>query len=1310
MRKIRRGLASFLAVLMLVSVLPTAALAEKAADEVIYNTGTAAVTVGSDPQKAETPGAGYQLFDEHGNYTLELQPDELFPYEVQFTYGGDTWSEYFMDPEDTVEVGGHTFRVHTEQTGTALTQLSVQVGNDTVIAYPEEKQFTDQPPEIGLFSMMPLQEKRMKLDLSGYLREELKEVSISAILGGLQDSQGNKPTGQENIAAWAKWSYTDADGNYVSENDNYTVVKPGDTVDLSSNEYNTSLRLEMIIGTADQLDLSNVRYIVDVSLDSRMDMFTAQAATKDRTLMTVKSVDVGRGTYPDTGKERPILDIRVAKADVEHAGEAYVSLSLADPNLEKRFDVKVVKGIYETVEELKADSAAVEITDQIWNVPSLTVEGGHLADYSYHQNYEGNPEITVVFVRKDDLKAVKVMPLTLNMSREWISLSTGSICAERDSGGRTYVQKSSTQKWNGKYSEHTYFLENGYPANGTYYVNLHMYNPANQGSDDRYGLKYVKKAVVGYYQTEADIPTSAPDIKDQLFSDPYREGYGADFSNGVIFTVVNTLDDIEHIKLTTKESEPTPEVPDAPKPGSRDTYFEMRGVNRYSAYVMPYDADSYYYNGYQTILLLNRDGTPVTDQTIVPWFQTGSGVEMFAGHNGASGTKQVSGTTEIPFESGKVIQYSAAAQNGTDLKNYWVTFLTRQSGPKLFVNATNDTENDADSVQYYKTEPVREVFLTDEYDYHHDVFFANIGDVAMDGLYVRLENPENIALDEYWTIGATKTLSAFTTTQDPNSYDKLKNTAKIRLVPVKDGEGKIQPGVISGTLVIGYTGNAPDGGEEVRIKLTGVSGIPKITTTSIVDGVKYVPYASMIQTNNMGASDSIKFAVTAGTLPDGIELQPNGKLYGVPKMAGDFTFTVMATYNDDPALSDSKEFTMTIRDNTDANVDAATDHGYTLMDRVPSDIVVENGNCEDAVMRSEGAYGTFYKFYLDGQELTEGEDYRSEEGSTKITIFSQTFKKAGNGSHTIAAEFRTKKTDTNTVKRAAQNYKISGLGGGGGDFSGGGGSSGGGSSSGNTSSSYTVSVNTVEHGSISVSPKSAVKDQIVTISVEPDKGYELKSLVVTDHKGKSVAITEKGGKYTFKMPDGTVNIKATFAVIGVWSNHFVDVQDDAYYFDAVAWANRTGIMAGTSATTFSPDENCTRAQMVTFLWHAAGSPEPVSSQKRFTDVPVDSFYAKAALWAAEQGITAGTSVNQFSPDAGCTRAQAVAFLYRSQNAPAVGGGAAFEDVASDAYYANAVSWAAQNGITGGTGENTFSPDASCTRAQIVTFLYRTFVK
>ncbi len=246
-----------------------------------------------------------------------------------------------------------------------------------------------------------------------------------------------------------------------------------------------------------------------------------------------------------------------------------------------------------------------------------------------------------------------------------------------------------------------------------------------------------------------------------------------------------------------------------------------------------------------------------------------------------------------------------------------------------------------------------------------------------------------------------------------------------------------------------------------------------------------------------------------------------------------------------------------------------------------------------------------------------------------------------------------------------------------------------------------------ENGTVTVSPKNAAGGTTVTVTVKPNDGYVLETLTVTDKNGDELKLTDKGnGKYTFTMPGSKVEVKATFMEDNSVLNFFYDVPNDAFFYEAVKWAVKSGVTNGLTETMFGPYEPCTRAQIVTFLWRAAGSPEP-KAMGSFTDVLSDAYYAKAVAWAIENGITTGTGDGKFSPDATCTRAQAVTFLFRISKTSA-DGTPAFSDVATDAYYAEAVKWATDNGITNGISGGLFGPDNDCTRAQIVTFLWRLY--
>ena len=254
---------------------------------------------------------------------------------------------------------------------------------------------------------------------------------------------------------------------------------------------------------------------------------------------------------------------------------------------------------------------------------------------------------------------------------------------------------------------------------------------------------------------------------------------------------------------------------------------------------------------------------------------------------------------------------------------------------------------------------------------------------------------------------------------------------------------------------------------------------------------------------------------------------------------------------------------------------------------------------------------------------------------------------------------------------------------------------------------YAIEVNKdIQNGEVTVNRRYAERGDTVTITVKPDNGFKLDELTVIDKNGNELKLTDKGnGKYTFTMPAGKVEINAAFAK-EVETSPFSDVSTSAYYYEAVKWAQEKGITGGIGNGLFGPNQPCTRAQIVTFLWRAAGSPEP-KAMSSFADVSTDAYYAKAVAWAVENGITTGTGDGKFSPDATCTRAQSVTFLFRAIG-KLVDSKAEFSDVLTDSYYANAVAWAVENGVTNGIGDGLFGPDNSCTRAQIVTFLFRAY--
>ncbi len=279
--------------------------------------------------------------------------------------------------------------------------------------------------------------------------------------------------------------------------------------------------------------------------------------------------------------------------------------------------------------------------------------------------------------------------------------------------------------------------------------------------------------------------------------------------------------------------------------------------------------------------------------------------------------------------------------------------------------------------------------------------------------------------------------------------------------------------------------------------------------------------------------------------------------------------------------------------------------------------------------------------------------------------------------------------------------------GGGGGGAGGGGGGGGGAAGAVETGKYAVTAQSASGGTVKTNASNAKAGDVVTVTLTPTSGKKVSMLKVTSASGKTVTLTKVSDtQYTFTMPSEGVSVSAAFADAETKpTSQFSDVAASAYYYDAVNWAVEKNITSGVSAGKFAPNNACTRAQAVTFLWRAAGSPEP-KGDATFTDVNPSGYYYKAVLWAVEKGITDGVGKGRFDPDGECTRGQIVTFLWRFAGKPSAQSGESFSDVAANAYYHDAVTWAQANNITGGTGGGKFSPKQVCTRAHIVTFLYR----
>lgn len=1263
MKTRKRGLTSLLAALMLVSLLPVTALAEglegapmgtppetevsetggesvpvpeTEADEVIYNLLDAEITVGSDESRAEEPG--YALFDGEGNYVIPLEDNAFFPYQVQFTWDGETWEEWFMDPEDTVEVGGHVFSVTSEQTDpTALTQIGVWMGDDYIPAYPEEKEFTSEPRIIP-FSLLPLEEKDFNLNLEGYLSEELSKMKVSTIIAQAEPNYSSDTIAVDpnDLVVWAKGF----------GNDDYAIVKQDGTIDLApDNQWDNYLTLELIVGTADQLDINNIRYTVAVQISSQNDILSADAFTEDNTAITL--LDDQSEYYPEyyydqDGNPTALLLLWVDATAPWTGGNA--SIKLIPGTDFSGLTMVTYTGYYSTAEELKAAVEAGASKD----VTASMGEGqnGYLSDYT---EYDSQALTTLWYrgeISSNDLTTnlVAVKPMYIRMRK--MGDSCNPLYSIYNAQNKSVGSWEDSQ-WEDGVQYYKYRLTCNLSVSDTYYLRMH-YSYNGEYVED--AATYVKSYCGVYGSMEEAEADNQEDITAQLFGE---KGYGADYSAGQSFSVFRVADGSKIRQFEVSLLPYETQLPAEPEPNDEeDTYFhadsasassgEAYDYDEYNVWSMPGDMDGYYFGypdgelnyGCQTIFLLDDDSAAVTDSTIYPKFTTGNGVKAYLEHgDGESAVEQTSEVSSVAFESGKALAYSASS-GSTRLKNYWVTFVTQQSGPKLYVNAANveDTKDENGNL-------TREVYLDAYHDYHHDVFFANIGDQALTGLSVKLLDAKNVRLDEYWTIreDSVGTLAAFDSVQE----SQMDNIAKIRLEPIRNEEGQVQEGEVSGTLVIkaDMKTEATSDDQEIRIKLVGTAGQNRITTETIDSGVKYVPYASVIQTNLMGTSDGVSFSLLDGTLPEGIELFENGILYGVPKVRGTFTFTVVAHF-DSTGETDSKEFTLVIQENTDANVEATNEDGYELLDRVP-----DMRTYSEQVFRSEGEIGQFVDFYLDGEKLEKDVDYTANEGSTRITIRAQTFRDAGTGTHTIAAEFRTDMDDPSTLKSTAQNYTIST-----------GSGSGGGSSDDDDDDDNSTTVTRPEQPEQPEQPQQPVEET----------------------------------------PQTAADV-------------FTDVSASDWFYPDVDWAYQNELMIGVGNDLYLPGGMISSATVVTVLARMDNVDQSQYAGASAADIEAGQWYSAAAHWARAEGILPDGPFSANPPIARAQVAvMLVNYLERAGiDCTLTGEPMTFADADLMSEEENAAFQVLyQFGIFKGVGEYRMDPLGSTTRAQLAALTHR----
>lgn len=878
-------------------------------------------------------------------------------------------------------------------------------------------------------SLLPLDEKKAYLILNEKTDEELASLKLDQVLGMLIDANGNQITIPSD--ATTVWRYEKSVEDGLEEYKKYDIGQNA-IIDLSVEDGITSYTTEFIIGSSNQLDSNNIRYIVKVyitnTIQEKIDYelyLQTQNGRRDKVTPERTNALINTQLVETTANEWVV-------PEPEAGNQYYLNiLSTADEHPNVRTEV-------------------YDFWDYLFNANNATPITSTILNQNMQLNGSGFP------INYGSANAKMLALVYFDNDNQIIGQSFVSFAAVNDT---SYIVANLYQKNDKEFTDivmldadHFAFdnIDSIYAGKGVHELCLMLKDGYSLGSEiycvlDAHGTtygdaanSYVTKAVLGHYDT-LDEASQCEDIKDQLIpSDKLSSsrGYKADYNyknGGTPFTIFFEDGSVFKVLVLAMDYNPKYDesyvrsFTDDPIIGEADPWFRVIGAtdsngNDYDSYVIEngknINMDTYYGYGYQTVFI-NDANADLSELKPTFWYANTDRVYAVSKDTGDRiDENHIRDFTEENQQyTGIIID-----NNKENERNYWVTFKKlNNDGPELYVFGPNE----------------REVILDEYFEFKHDILIANIGNAPLEDISVELFDAENVKLDEYWTVGGegNDTLAAFTSTSPDTKYGELSNLAKIRLLPDGDGE-------VKGTLIINAKGQDP-----VMITLNGTAQNPEIVTETLSDAVKYVPYQQIIATNNMHDWVETKFSVVDGALPEGVTLNSEtGEIYGVPTVPDSnsettYSFTVEAKYlvegEEGYFESSYKDFKLVVKPNTDENVYLASDSddGYSIKQPIgiqTGEYSFELNKIADTEFTSNGEYGEFVGLWLNGELLEPGVDYDSEPGSTKITIKSQTFENRADkdGTNTIAMEFR---KDTNgdgkgdsgaEMNRTAQNFTV----------------------------------------------------------------------------------------------------------------------------------------------------------------------------------------------------------------------------------------------------------------------------------------------
>lgn len=980
-----------------------------------YNLGKREVRVAPSDYAGETE----DYFDAEGNYSIWLGTDPFFPYEVQFSYNDTVVTRWFMTPQDQVEIDGHIFTVEADFTGEVVTQMSLNVGGQIVIVYPETKTFVDEGSVSWLMRsvLQPLTPTELRVDLSAFSPLELSYVSIDQIFTG---DHALAPTDK---LAWRYEGSIDAGDFFVSPIGGKVSL-------LYGSEYSSS-RWEMVVCKSDQIDIDNKLYRITVDTPDD-EWLIKNFAIRDED-NTLKSISLEEWNIRNTkyisdqyygygnvvvNQSTTCMDSKftgsngVIKLDLSSKSDHFSAIKVYSDFVYDFYygdggaqDGPVPIEFLPDLVEANSLFPDTDITSQIW--------GAGATGYNVINRYDetdSSIDITIVGWNKAG-EVSGILPVRLSVfSNPNIVSGFLTNFQIRDKESKYSINYGNNTTSNDGVTEQTEILYKGYKADK-------IYNVCTSSDSTDW------KVYLGHYSSLAKAKASGDgnDITDKITDSSI--GYEVDFCQDIKMTIFDGETPYKYI-LKTKEGDRVIRQFSDGTAISFEGLKDDKGNIISPVYIVTKNYDSLGEMNYP-IMFVGKD---VDLSSVAPVFTTQYGVKLFAS---GSSTAEVSGVSTHDFSNGSV-QYTASGGNKEVAKNYWLTILKAQSDAgKLVVTGEGDANSNVreeNGVTYLD----REVIMDSYHNHVHDIFVANMGMEPIKDLKVEFTSDDftisrSIYVDDFWTLDGSNNLPGYQAVLDggyaSNSSDaellQLPNIARVRL-----RSDFYYTGNFSGTLKF-------KSGENLlmEMNLTGISGDPFITTSSIPDAVKYVPYGTMIQNNNKYSWNIPKYTLEYGSLPKGMELKSNGELYGIPKEVGQFSFivrmdnsSIFTNIEADEISYDTEAFTITVKDNTDENVDASTDASYDVTHRLQN-LYANTDMTAKQTFRSLGEHNTLQYVYLDGVILNPSQ-YSVTNGSTIITVSNQTLANVNatpDGRHTFALEFRDNKGE---VKRAAQNYYI----------------------------------------------------------------------------------------------------------------------------------------------------------------------------------------------------------------------------------------------------------------------------------------------